>query len=60
MIVRKLQKRGGAIAISVVQPPMGDDGWTFDPAPGTIPDPLFQSRFLREVYLATVSLRIGV
>ncbi len=51
LIVRKLQKLEGAIAISVVHPLMGDDGWTFDPAPGTIPDPLFQSRFLREVYL---------
>jgi putative glutathione S-transferase len=51
LIVRKLLGLEDAISISVVHPFMGDDGWTFEEAPGTLPDALFGSRFLREVYL---------
>jgi putative glutathione S-transferase len=36
----------------VVNPFMGDDGWTFAEAPGTIPDPIHEARYLWEVYVA--------
>jgi putative glutathione S-transferase len=40
------------IDVSVVNWLMGEDGWTFAPGPGVVPDPLHHSRFLREVYVA--------
>ncbi|MEZ4300488.1 MAG: glutathione S-transferase family protein [Polyangiaceae bacterium] len=52
LIVRKLRKLEDAISISVVNPFMGDDGWTFEDAPGTIADTVNGKRFLREVYVA--------
>lgn len=51
LIVRKLKKLEEAISISVVNPFMGDDGWTFEDAPGTIPDTVNGARFLRDVYV---------
>jgi len=51
LIVRSLMKLHEALPISVVHPFMGDDGWSFDEGPGTVPDTLFGSRFLREIYL---------
>lgn len=38
------------IGLSVVHWFMGDDGWTFAEAPGTVPDPLHHARFLHELY----------
>src|SRR3970040_1746199 len=40
------------ISISVVGTYMGAEGWTFDPGPGVIPDPIQHARRLYEVYLA--------
>lgn len=51
LITRKLKGLEEAISISVVHPFMGDDGWSFDEAPGTIGDPIFGARFLREIYV---------
>lgn len=50
LILRKLKGLEDAISISVVNPFMGDDGWSFDPAPGVVPDAVNGARFLREVY----------
>jgi len=49
LIFRKLKKLEDAIPLSVVNPFMGEDGWTFEPAPGVIPDP-GGARFLHQVY----------
>jgi len=38
------------IPISVTHWLMGEQGWTFSPGEGVIPDPLFNSRYLHEIY----------
>lgn len=50
LIMRQLKGLTEAISLSVVDPYMGDNGWQFSDAPGTIPDPIFQAQYLREVY----------
>jgi putative glutathione S-transferase len=52
LIVRKLRGLEAALSVSVVNPFMGDDGWSFDEGPGTVADPIHGARFLREVYVA--------
>lgn len=39
------------ISVSVVNPYMGDHGWTFEEAPGVTPDPVSNAHYLYEVYL---------
>jgi putative glutathione S-transferase len=39
------------ISLSVVNPLMGDRGWTFEPADGVIADPLYQAQYLYELYI---------
>jgi glutathionyl-hydroquinone reductase len=51
LIFRALKRLETAISISVVNWLMGKDGWTFDPAPGVIPDPIAGAHRLYEVYL---------
>ncbi len=55
VIARALLGLEDAISISVVNPFMGDDGWTFDEAPGVVPDPVHQARFLWQVYVASAA-----
>jgi putative glutathione S-transferase len=50
LIMRKLKGLEDALSISVVNPLMGDDGWTFAPAEGVIPDTVNGAEFLRDVY----------
>lgn len=50
LIVRRLKRLEDAIAVSVVHPHMGADGWTFEPGRGVVPDP-DGATLLREVYL---------
>jgi putative glutathione S-transferase len=50
LIMRALKGLTEMIPISVVNWFMGDDGWTFAPGEGVIPDPLFHSRALHEIY----------
>ncbi len=50
LILRTLKGLEEAIAVSVVHPHMGEKGWTFEPAPGVVPDP-GGARYLYEVYL---------
>jgi putative glutathione S-transferase len=51
LIFRALKGLDGAISLSIVHWLMGKEGWTFEPGPGVIPDPIFGARRLYEVYL---------
>ena len=48
--MRRLKRLEGLIGVSVVHWLMGEDGWTFAPAPGVVLDPLHDAHFLHEVY----------
>jgi putative glutathione S-transferase len=50
VIFRALKGLDDAISISVTHPHMGEDGWTFDEALGTIPDTVNGARALHEIY----------
>lgn len=50
LLMRKLKGLENAVSLSVTNPIMGDDGWTFAPYPGVIADPVIGARFLREIY----------
>ena len=51
MIMRALKGLQDMISVSVVNSYMGEHGWTFDPAPGVIADPVGQAQYLYQVYL---------
>ncbi len=51
LIVRALKGLEDAISVSVVDPFMGDQGWSFSEGPGCIPDPIFGAKHLHEVYV---------
>ena len=51
LILRKLKGLGDIISTSVVNPFMGSQGWTFEPAPGVIADPINGASLLYEIYL---------
>lgn len=51
VLARKLLGLEEAVSISVVDPFMGDDGWAFSERAGCVPDPIFQAKFLRSIYL---------
>lgn len=50
LIFRALKGLQDMISISVVNPYMGQNGWTFEPAEGVVPDPVANARHLYEVY----------
>lgn len=52
LIFRRLKGLEDIIPISSVNAYMGSEGWTFEPGPGVIPDPLHDARTLYEIYLA--------
>jgi putative glutathione S-transferase len=52
LIARKLKGLEPHIAVSVVDPLMGDDGWAFGDDPDATDDPINDARYLREVYTA--------
>ena len=52
LIMRALKGLENAISLSVVHWHMGENGWSFEPAPGVIPDPIHRARYLYQVYLA--------
>ena len=52
LIFRKLKGVETAISLSVVDPYMGENGWSFTDGPGCIPDPIFNARHLYEIYTA--------
>ncbi len=55
LIYRKLKGLEDHISLSVVNPVMLENGWTFDEAPGVIPDAVSAARYLYEVYTAARS-----
>ncbi len=50
LIMRQLKGLTDAISISVVDPLMASDGWEFSDFPGTIPDKVNDTKYLREIY----------
>lgn len=48
--MRALKGLQKMIGISVVNWVMGERGWTFDDAPGVIPDPIHHAKCLHEIY----------
>lgn len=50
LIFRRLKGLEDAISVSVVNPFMGENGWSFEPGPGVIPDPHYNARFLHQIY----------
>ena len=51
LIFRRLKGLESMISLSVVHWLLGERGWTFDPGPGVIPDPIFGASELREFYV---------
>lgn len=51
LILRALKGLEQMISVSVVHPFMGEKGWTFEPGPGVVGDPVGQAHYLYEVYL---------
>ncbi len=51
LILRALKGLEGMLGMSVVNPFMGENGWTFAPAIGVIADPVSQAEFLYQIYL---------
>lgn len=50
LIFRRLKKLEEMIGVSVVNPLMLDEGWTFEPGDGVVPDPVDNARYLHQVY----------
>lgn len=51
LILRALKGLEEVIGVSVVNPYMGENGWTFAAGPGVIADPVGQAKYMYEVYL---------
>ncbi|MFL5259414.1 MAG: glutathione S-transferase family protein [Hyphomicrobiales bacterium] len=52
LIMRALKGLEEAIGISVVHWFMGENGWSFEEDDGVMPDPIFNARYLHEIYTA--------
>ena len=50
LMVRKLKKLEGMISVTVVEPFLTDQGWGFGDYPGAEHDPLFDAKFMHEIY----------
>jgi putative glutathione S-transferase len=50
LVFRRLKGLMEAVSISIVHPHMGTEGWTFDDAPGCIPDTVNGKHALHEIY----------
>ena len=50
LIMRNLKALDRMIGVSVVHWLVGDEGWTFAPGPGVVPDPIAQVSTLHELY----------
>ncbi|MCC5894161.1 MAG: glutathione S-transferase family protein [Alkalibacterium sp.] len=50
MIMRKLKGLEDMISVSVVNPLMAENGWTFEPEEDVVPDPVNNADYLYEVY----------
>ncbi|MFT6466754.1 glutathione S-transferase family protein [Halopseudomonas sp.] len=52
LILRKLKGLESMISVSVVNPLMREDGWTFEVADGVVADPLHQAHCMHQIYTA--------
>ncbi|UUX34134.1 glutathione S-transferase family protein [Fundicoccus culcitae] len=52
LIMRQIKGLEDMISVSVVNPIMLENGWTFEPMDGVIADPINQADYLYQVYLA--------
>ncbi|MFP2769795.1 glutathione S-transferase family protein [Oceanisphaera sp. KMM 10153] len=52
LIFRKLKGLESMISVSVVNPLMGEHGWTFAADDGVVADPIFQARYMHQIYTA--------
>jgi glutathionyl-hydroquinone reductase len=52
LALRRLKGLEDVLPLSVVNPLMGENGWSFEPGDGVVPDPLFDAQYLHEVYTA--------
>lgn len=50
MIFRALKGLEDIVGVSVVNPYMGAQGWTFEPGPGVVPDPVAGATHLYRIY----------
>ncbi|MBV2181388.1 MAG: glutathione S-transferase family protein [Castellaniella sp.] len=50
LILRALKGLEKMISVSIVNSYMGDHGWTFEPGPGVIADPVGEAQYLYQVY----------
>jgi len=50
LIFRHLKGLEELISLSVVHWHMAEHGWTFQPGDGVIPDPLFNAKYMHEIY----------
>jgi len=55
LVFRKLKRLENVISLAIVDPRMGDEGWVFSNAPGTIPDRVNGFTRLHQVYTAARS-----
>lgn len=52
LIFRKLKGLESMISVSVVNPLMGEHGWTFEAGEGVIADPVLQAHYMHQIYTA--------
>lgn len=52
LIFRKLKGLESMISVSAVNPLMLEDGWTFAADEGVVPDPVYQARYMHQIYTA--------
>ncbi len=52
LIYRRLKGLEEMITLSVVNPLMLEQGWTFAPADGVVPDPVMGAEFMHQIYTA--------
>lgn len=52
LILRSLKGLAEHVPLSVVNWHLGQGGWSFEPGPGVVPDPVHHARFLSEIYAA--------
>jgi putative glutathione S-transferase len=50
LIVRALKRLERFLPVSSVHWVMRENGWTFEPGPGVVPDPIHNARYLHQVY----------
>ncbi len=52
LIFRRLKGLESMISVSVVNPLMAEHGWTFEKDEGVVADPIFQARYMHQIYTA--------